>query len=62
VEELFSAWSVPHLYNESLFVAWRCTESGTTETGDRIRELCRLLEGRHSKVIEEEIKKYFIVI
>jgi hypothetical protein len=49
-------WSVPRLYNGSLFVALSSTESRTTETRtDRIGELSRVLESRQSKVIEDEM-------
>jgi hypothetical protein len=51
---------VPRLYNDSVFVAdirlvQRSTESRTHETGDKIGKLSRVLEGRHSKTIEEEM-------
>jgi hypothetical protein len=50
---------MPRLYNESVFAAeirlveyrlvQRSAESRITETGDRIGELGRVLEGRHSR-------------
>jgi hypothetical protein len=33
------------------------TESRTTENGDRTGEFGRVLEGRHSKVIEQEMTR-----
>jgi hypothetical protein len=50
---VFSAWSVPRLSNGILFVALMSTKSRTTDTGNRIGELGRVLESRLSKVIEE---------
>jgi hypothetical protein len=50
-------WSVPRLYNESLFIALISTETQPRDWTDRIGELGRILECRQSKVIEEELMR-----
>jgi hypothetical protein len=53
---VFCVWSVPRLYNESVFavesrLGQRSTESRTTETGELE------LENRQSKATEEEMTR-----
>jgi hypothetical protein len=57
--EVFSIWSAPRQYIGSLFVALISTEYRVKnlKTGDRIGELGRVLEGRHSEVIEQEMTR-----